>query len=192
MSRTDRRNIVRKLTNVLKMIVIVVGVFGSVEAQQKQPPSELKIQVVFTEFDGDKKVANLPYSFTAVGGEGGENRYEASLRLGISIPIVVQDKGAAQTQYQDVGTNIDCRAWRLDDGRYKLNFAIERSSVHSPDSSSKGGVPATTSPLLPLLRRYRGSFDLLLRDGQTAEGPVATDPQSGRILKTEVTLNVTR
>jgi hypothetical protein len=190
MSRTDRRNIVRKLANILKMIVIVAGMFGAVEAQQKQPPSQLKILVVFTEFDGDKKVANLPYSFTAVGGD--DRDYEASIRLGISIPIVVQDKGEAQTQYQDVGTNIDCRARRLDDGRYKLTFAIERSSVHSPDSSSKGAIPTTSNPLLPLLRRYRGTFDLLLRDGQTAEGPVATDPQSGRILKTEVKLEVTR
>src|SRR5262245_41883483 len=167
---------------------------GAAAAQQKPAPSELKIQVVFTEFDGDRKIGSLPYSFTAVG--GGEDRggqYEASLRLGISVPIVTLTKdGESQTQYQDVGTNIDCRAWRLDEGRYKLTFNIERSSVYSPDGSAKA-IPANTqSPLQPVLRRYRGSFDLLLRDGQTADGPIATDPQSGRVLKTEVSLKVTR
>jgi hypothetical protein len=168
---------------------------GAATAQQKPTPSELKIQVLFTEFDGDKKIASLPYSFTAVGGEGDRGgQYDASIRLGISVPIITLTKdGESQTQYQDVGTNIDCLGWRLDDGRYKLTFSIERSSVYSPDGSAKAVIPANTqNPLQPVLRRYRGSFDLLLRDGQTADGPTATDPQSGRVLKTEVSLKVTR
>ena len=181
----------RKLMDLFVMFVVAMGMSGAAAAQQKEPPSELKVQVVFTEFEGDKKIASLPYSFTTVG--WGET-YQASLRLGISVPFLTQSKeGETQTQYQDVGTNIDCRGQRLEDGRYKLTFSIERSSVYSPDGSAKAVIPANTpSPLLPLLRRYRGSFDLLLRDGQTAEGPIATDPQSGRILKIEVTLNVTR
>lgn len=184
----------RGLTSLMVTCAVAVGMFGPAAAQQKQTPSELKVQVVFTEFDGDRKIASLPYSFTAVGGgdeRGGQ--FEASLRLGISVPIITLTKdGESQTQYQDVGTNIDCRAWRIDDGRYKLTFGIERSSVYSPDGSARV-IPANTqSPLPPVIRRYRGSFDLLLRDGQTADGPVATDPQSGRVLKTEVTLHVTR
>src|SRR5262245_43660284 len=168
---------------------------GAAAAQQKPAPSELKIQVVFTEFEGDRKIGSLPYSFTAVG--GGEERggqFEASLRLGISVPIITLTKdGESQTQYQDVGTNIDCRAWRLEDGRYKLTFSVERSSVYSPDDSAKAAIPANnTSSLQPVLRRYRASFDLLLRDGQRADGPVATDPHSGRVLRTDVTLNVAR
>lgn len=185
----------RRLTSVLVTCAVAVGILGPAVAQQKPTPSELKVQVVFTEFEGDKKIGSLPYSFTAVG--GGEDRggqYEASLRLGISVPIITMTKdGESQTQYQDLGTNIDCRAWRLDDGRYKLTFAIERSSVYSPDPSLRPAQPTYTQNLLqPVLRRYRGSFDLLLRDGQTADGPTATDPQSGRVLKTEVSLKVTR
>lgn len=183
----------RRLTSLLVTCAVAVGVFGAAAAQTKPAPSELKVQVVLTEFEGDKKVASLPYSFTIVGGEEG-GQSQAFLRLGISVPIVTLTKdGESQTQYQDVGTNIDCRAWRLDDGRYKLTLSIERSSVYSPDGSAKAVIPTNTqNPLQPVLRRYRGSFDLLLRDGQTAEGPTATDPQSGRILKTEVSLKVTR
>ena len=183
----------RHQTRVLAVLALVLGTTGFATAQNASP-TELKIQIVFSAFDGDKKIASLPYTITAVGEERDASQYQASLRLGISVPILLQTKeGSPQTQYQDVGTNIDARAKRFEDGRYKLTFSIERSSIFAADGSEENTIrPSALREYSPLLRRYRGSFDLLLRDGQTAQGPVATDPQSGRILKTEVTLNVAR
>jgi len=185
---------VRRRMSQLVVLAFTLGLAGAARAQQKLSPSELKVQIVFSEFEGEKKVSSLPYSFTAVGGEDEHEVYQASLRLGISVPILTQNKeGSPQMQYQDVGTNIDCRAKRYEDGRYKLNFNIERSSIYAPGGSEKDEFQARAlGSSSPLLRRYRGAFDVLLRDGQTTQGPVATDPQSGRVLKTEVTINVAR
>ena len=188
------------------ILALVCAAPAIVGAQQPSPPRDraedsatpLKVQIVLSRFQGEKKVSSMPFTlaFNVLKGAG-----VGSLRMGSKIPIkmllmpVIDGQkmpSAGPVQYQDVGTNIDCRAWRLDEGRYKLTFNIERSSVYSPDGSAKA-IPANTqSPLQPVLRRYRGSFDLLLRDGQTADGPIATDPQSGRVLKTEVSLKVTR
>ena len=179
-------------TKIVGFAIAALGLFSLASAQQKAPPAELKLQVVFNEFDGEKKIGTLPYVLTAVTSEGTAPSYYGSLRLGINIPIKMLGKGGeGETQYQTVGTNIDCHAWPYDDGRFKVSCNVERSSVYAPGASGDM-PPANAMPATPLLRTYRGQFDLLLRDGQTGQGPVATDPQSGRVLKTEVTLTVKR
>jgi hypothetical protein len=39
---------------------------------------------------------------------------------------------------------------------------------------------------------FRSSVQLLMRDGQTVQSMMATDPVSGRVLKIDVTLNVVK
>src|SRR2546425_6767467 len=41
-------------------------------------PTPVKVQIVFTEFDGDKKISSMPYTFTVISDErlGGGNRSE--------------------------------------------------------------------------------------------------------------------
>src|SRR5271154_6791487 len=69
----------------------------------------LRIQVVLTEYDGDKKVKSLPYVgyLNAYdGGRGGNTK----IRIGAKVPVYT----GKDMQYIDVGTNIDCRATRGD------------------------------------------------------------------------------
>ena len=72
---------------------------------------------------------------------------------------------------------------------------MERSSVYTagpekkPLDWSPGDAPLTTQPII---RQFRALFRLLLRDGQTVQGTMATDPVSGRVLKLDVTLNVVK
>jgi len=42
----------------------------------------------------------------------------------------------------------------------------------------------------PVVQSFKAELDLLLRDGQTIQSTLATDPVSGRVSKVDVTLNV--
>src|SRR5215831_14908275 len=80
----------------------------------------LRVTVVFTEYDGDKKISNLPYNFTV---NADEKRASPSSRIrsGARIPV---STGKEQFTYLDVGTNIDCSATQQDDGRFKLQMVL--------------------------------------------------------------------
>ncbi len=44
----------------------------------------------------------------------------------------------------------------------------------------------------PVIRTFRTSLKLLMRDGQTVQSTMATDPVSGRVLKVDITLSVVK
>jgi hypothetical protein len=169
------------------LLVIFVLAFSAVATAQeaaKPKPDEhtpavipLRVQVVFSEYDGEKKVANLPYTFT-VNADERRAKPGSQIRTGARIPVTT---GKDQFTYLDVGTNVDCSATLQDDGRYKLQMALERSSV-SPDAQSAGSNP--------VLRTFRVDLNPVLKDGQSVESIASTDPMNGHVYHVSVTLNV--
>lgn len=153
----------------------------------------IKVQIIFTEFEGDKKVKSLPYVLYHNAPHGSELKPNGTkLRIGSRIPVTT---GGGQMQYIDVGTNLDCRAVRYDDGHFVLQLSLERSWVEgevpvSMDKASDRVESAASSFKEPVIRGVRSDLDLAMRDGQTVESTVATDPLSGRVVRIEVTLNV--
>lgn len=139
----------------------------------------LRVQVVFTEYDGDKKVSSLPYSFT-VNADERRARPGSQIRNGARIPI---STGKDQFTYVDIGTNVDCSATLQEDGRYKLQMALERSSI-SPDSAS-----GSTNPIV---RQFRADMNPILKEGQSVESIVSTDPLNGHVYRVSVTLNLAK
>ncbi len=137
----------------------------------------LRVQVVFTEFDGDKKISSLPYTFT-VNADERRTRPSSQVRNGARIPVAIDKE---KMTYMDIGTNIDCSAMLQDDGRYKLTMNVERSAI-SPDSSASGGAP--------IVRQFRAETNPVLKDGQTVETIVTTDPLTGHVYHVSVTLTV--
>jgi hypothetical protein len=137
----------------------------------------LRVQVVFTEFDGEKKVSNLPYTFS-VNADERRTRPNSQVRNGVRIPIST-DKD--KFQYIDIGTNIDCSAMLQDDGRFKLTMNMERSAISSESTSANNA---------PIVRQFRAEINPVLKDGQTVEGIVATDPLNGHVYHVSVTLTV--
>jgi hypothetical protein len=92
----------------------------------------------------------------------------------------------------DIGTNLDCRAEHLEDGRYGIKLSLERSWVQSeihlgPDQPA-GNTAAGAEFNQPVIGGYRADSYLIARDGQTVETTVATDPLNGKQLKIELTL----
>jgi hypothetical protein len=186
-----------KQARVLILAVAVLTSLGvcSARAQDKPKPDDrplaatpLKVQIVFTEFEGDKKVKSLPYTMIFTAGTHRDAEV-AKLRVGSRIPVLAGKDG--QFQYVDIGTNLDCRAEYLEDGRYGLKLSLERSWVQSevhfgadePKGSSGEGFNQ------PLIGGYRTDSYLIARDGQTVETMVATDPLNGKQLKIELTLS---
>jgi hypothetical protein len=173
----------------------------SEERRAKTPVTPLKVQLVFTKLQGDRKVASLPYTLVC---NADDNR-KAIVRMGIEVPVPV-GKDGAEFHYRNVGTNLDCSANRLDDGRFELWLGVEQSSVYSTLEDSvrrageTGGEPrsgnwAMSGTLVanaPIFRSFNTQFSPILRDGQTAQYTAATDPVSGEVVKIEVTVNVVK
>jgi hypothetical protein len=158
-------------------------------------PTPVKIQVVFAEFEGDKKIKSMPYisQFTADAPHGLEF---AKLRIGNRVPLYTGKENGLQ--YADVGMNIDLRAERLDDGRFGIRIALERSWVEGdvliPVAKTADAQTGGSSGEFkePVIGQYKTDLYLLMRDGQTVESTLATDPLSGRLLKIEFTLTVVK
>jgi hypothetical protein len=79
----------------------------------------IKVQIVFTEFEGDKKISSMPYSFVVIADERMGGYYSTSLRTGVRVPIEIDGKDQ-KTTYLDVGSNIDCGIRGEEDGRFPV------------------------------------------------------------------------
>ena len=173
-------------------VVVLSGLFGAstVAAQQAQPaPSTapapapvpapaperavtsrqpfgplvpLDMQVVVSRYQGDKRVSSLPYSLAV----NANDLVVSSLRMGARVPVprgATAPPGLPPIEYQSIGTNIDCFARTMDDGRFQVNIVIEDSSIYA-----------------------------VLRDGQTRQFTAATDRVNGEVVRIEVTLRVVK
>jgi hypothetical protein len=150
----------------------------------------LKVTVVFNEYDGEKKLSSLPYTLFLKPGE--YKQYTGSIRMGVRVPIKT---GESTIQYEDIGSNIDCTGQLAEDGRYVLDLAVERTSIYaSPPLKEEHAAEAKIEDQLhgsqPMVRRFRAVYALMLRDGQTTQSVVGTDPLNGHVVKVDVTVNV--
>ncbi len=148
----------------------------------------LKLQVVLSKHQGEKRVSTMPYMLSLATGQP-----RVSLRMGGEIPIATSAGGGAPTavvsyDYRSVGTNIDCWATALDDGRYSVNIGLEDSSVYSADQEGGGLSKARTDQ--PSFNTFKVNETVILRDGESSQFTSATDKISGQVIKVDVTLTV--
>jgi len=153
----------------------------------------LRVQLVISRFQGERRLASLPYTLLVTTGGG-----RARMRMGVDTPVPVttsSDSGKPTSiQYRTVGTNIDCAAWDKGDGRYQLTIGVENSSalpLEKGPSSAAPSVDANPSGI-PLFRRFDANLDPWLRDGQKAETVTSTDPVTGEVVKIDVSMNVVK
>jgi hypothetical protein len=154
----------------------------------------LELEVVISRYQADKKVSSLPYAVAVNAGPRAEG---TKLRMGANVPVptttfspagVMADGKAASPlvsyNYQNVGTNIDCTARPLGDGRYVIAISVEERSVVQPTA---GATPAA-----PVIRNFETQNNLVLRDGQTRQFTAASDRVTGEVVKVDVTLKVVK
>ncbi len=156
--------------------------------ERTKPSVPIKVQLIFTEYDGEKKISSLPYSFMAIADEKVGGFYSTSLRTGVRIPIEVDGKDQ-KTTYLDMGSNIDCGIRSEEDGRFRVYMIFERSALY-PNKSAEGERLVANPGGQPLVRSFRTSENLILKDGQTSESIFSTDPLTGHTLRVSVTINV--
>jgi type II secretory pathway component GspD/PulD (secretin) len=185
---------VTKQLQTLALVFALVST-ATVRAQDKPaaakeanaPVVPLKVQVVISRQQGEKKISSMPYNLSMNAGKG------ANLRMGSKIPVAMsvfnQDKGntAASFNYQDVGTNIDCVSTLMDDGRVALSITVDDSSVYPDEQVMPGGVKGNAS-----FRSFRAVNSMILKDGQTGQFASATDKLTGETVKVDVTLTVVK
>ena len=94
----------------------------------------LELEVVISRYTADnKKISSLPYSVAVNAGERAEG---TKLRMGANVPVPA-GFGTASGQvmsynYQSVGTNIDCNARSLGDGRFVVGISVDARWVVQP------------------------------------------------------------
>jgi hypothetical protein len=173
------------------LLALAGAAAGEQKGEAERPTrlvTPLKVQLIVTKRLGDKKISSLSYSFpcNAAGAK-------LSLNLGVEVPVPVRKADKVEFQYRSVGSNIECEAAALADGRFDLRLAFEQSSLYNagakaaPDESldSRLDNPA-------LFRTARSYFNVVLRDGQTTEAVAGADPLTGEVVGIDVTLAVVK
>jgi hypothetical protein len=157
------------------------------------PVVPLKVQILLSRYQGDRKTSSQPYTLWANANDRDPSNMHlarTSLRMGAEVPLVTKqlNSGDSAVQYRPVGTNVDCTASTVDDGRYRLELFIEDTSVYGDDQSSQGDVKRAGG--FPAFRTFRSTDVVILRDGQSAQYTTAADKVSGEVVKVDVTVNV--
>ena len=195
---------------VISLAVLLFGMLSLFCLAQDKPKAEdsqkaevrttpVKVQIVFTEFEGEKKLKSLPYVLYINAPDAPEWKSSSfvKLRVGSRVPVYTGGNTGSMT-YLDVGTNIDGRAAYSGNGRLLLQTKIERSWVEGgvsvPVARSDGSASETSSGHFqePIVRQFVSEFDLKLREGQSVESTMATDPLSGKVLKVDVSFTIVK
>src|SRR5215468_5606207 len=101
----------------------------------------LKVQVVISRYQGEKKISSQPYTLSVTA-----NGPRATLKMGTQVPVPFgpQPSGpdgkttpSLAYNYRSVGTSIECTARALDDGRYRLELTVDDSSVVADDPGAQ-------------------------------------------------------
>lgn len=165
----------------------VINVTGKQKSEDHgQKLTSLHVQVMFIEYEGEKKIASLPYTFDVapyVNDSGQDRHYgrRAELRSGVYIPFT---SAKGELQHEHVGTDIDCEATDLGDGRFGLHLVLERNWLLQEVTKDSNGPGVR--------RQMRAEAFPTLRDGQTIEAVVSTDPLNGHVYKVTVTTSVAK
>ena len=178
----------------LSMSVAVAMVAGAVagHAQDRAAPTPvtpLKVQVVLSRYDGEKKLASMPYTLLVNAGDR-DNR--VTLRMGVALPVTGVGANGPTITVHDIGTNMDCTASPTDDGRFRIGLAVNHTSVYETDQKHLQATIPRPGDSAQLVRSFTSSFSLLLRDRETSQSIAATDPVTGELMRIDVTLTVVK
>jgi hypothetical protein len=176
------------LAGTLSLVVIAGSAYGQAAPAAAPGPTQVKVTVVLTRYDGEKKVSSMPNELLiqVLDNPDPASQFEASLAFGVQVPVNIVANNTNTVAYKDVGNRISCRLTPQAEGRYRLRLTVVQSSVDSPKAAADPSKPG------PILRSFDSSYTMVLRDGQTMQSTSAVDPVSGEVLKVTVTLNVVK
>lgn len=164
-------------------------------AAQDRPATDVtytpvRVQVVFSRFDGEKKTSSMPYSLWVNVSSDPKQGNSANVRAGVMVPVhVLAGPNLTPTvAYKDVGSHVVCNVTPQADGRYLLQFEISQDAMAEPGpGAGRDGAPGN-----PIIRMFSNTFSMVLRDGQAAQATSGVDPVSGEVVKVDVSLSVVK
>ena len=172
-----------------------------------KPAASVKLDVVLSRWQGEKKVSSLPFALYVMapavtqtpGRDVNRPSGNQSLRMGVDVPIGTasristagQAAGSSTTtntpEYRNVGTSIDGRVSQTDDGRFLVFIQVQDTSIFTNDAGSSSQI-RIADPMA--FRTFTMNNTLTLRDGQTLPFAMASDKISGDLIKVDVTVTV--
>lgn len=159
------------------------------QAPPAAPPT-LKLTLVISRFQNEKKTGSLPFELMIVPGpvqDGPAQRDgdPTNLQVGTSFPYtsttVTEGKAVTTTQWQSLGTQITASGRMVGDGGFIIGLSVTDNQI-SADPVAAGSQPK--------FQNFRSTNRLILRSGQTIQYTAAADKTSGEVIKLDVTLNV--
>ena len=168
------------------------------EVQNPSPAIELKIDLVITRTQGEKKISSLPFTlFAASTDTSPRGTVTASVRMGVDVPVGTTSstrEGTPATtttrpEYRQVGTQIDCIVTRMADGRYSLGLRINDSAIFTPASATSG----QTLKLDPAaFKTFTINNTRIVTLGRQEEFGRAADPITGEIVRVDAMVSVVK
>jgi hypothetical protein len=153
------------------------------------PVTPLKVQIVLSRYDGEKKLESMPYTLLVNAGDR-DNR--VTLRMGVSLPVTGVGANGPTVSVHDIGTNMDCTVSPADAGRFRVSLAVNHSSVFETDQKHLQATIPRPGDNAQIIRSFTSSFSLLLRDHETGQSIAATDPVTGEVMRIDVTVTVVK
>jgi hypothetical protein len=168
-------------------LMLLAGTLGTRAQERVTPATPLKVQVVLSRYDGERKLASMPYTLMVNAGDR-DNR--VTLRMGVALPVTGVSASGPTVTMHDIGTNMDCTASPAEDGRFRISLAVNHSSVYESDQKHLQATLPRPGDSAQIVRSFTSSFVVLLRDRESAQSIAATDPVTGEVMKIDVTLTV--
>jgi hypothetical protein len=174
-----------KLLKHLTLSVLAVMALGGIALAQ--PPQAqaaekipVKLQIVFSKFEGERKTSSLPYTVFATA-----NGDRAQINVSTNVPIV---GSSGVVTYTNLGTNIDATV-TTESGRYKvtLNLKDNYLVVPKPEAANANVRPAADSQSFG---QFSYSGGITMKEGETKQVISAADRASGEVVKVDITLTL--
>jgi hypothetical protein len=150
------------------------------QAQADRIP--VKLLVVISTFEGDKKVSSLPYTLLATA-NGSEVSFSSSSR----VPI--QNSATGSVSYTNIGTYLKCNV-TTEAGSFKvtINFS-DNTALSNKTPAASANAPARNSEYATY-HDVNYTSAVSIKDGETKQLISAPDKVTGEILKIDVTLTL--
>jgi hypothetical protein len=164
-----------RLLAVLTGVLLATPVAASAQAPTPRPDQIIKVDVVLSRDQAEKRVSNMPFTlWVDIPGDAPLNNAfgQASLRVGMDVPIGATSATTTQSrttpagnaqnttgvieattkpEYRNLGTSIDVMTSAQVDGRYRVRVNLSDTSVFDPDAQrtaalvARGLAPANPS-----------------------------------------------
>jgi hypothetical protein len=161
---------------------VVARAQAPAQASAQPPAATIKLLVVLSRYEGDKKLSSLPYTLSLVPGQNG------SIRAGAEIPVPTTvmgaDKGTTSYSMQSVGSQVDATVNPTPDGKFKLTLTVTDRSVVTAQTTmaSVGNVPS--------FRNMMSNSQAILSNGETIQFTSSSDRATNETFRIDVTLTV--